>query len=101
MLKQVACPEVNIDRYFCVDDSLQRRLTLWNKSYVYRNTLEKFDKIYEWFQWGFLFTGLRMFDPLHTCAWARGGKRGGSWEETSQKVLWLAESFQQLNDVLI
>ena len=22
-----------------------------------------------------------------------GGKRGGSWEETSQKVLWLAESF--------
>ena len=32
---------------------------------------------------------------------ARGGKRGGSWEETSQKVLWLAESFQQLKDVLI
>jgi hypothetical protein len=31
----------------------------------------------------------------------RGGKRGGSWEETSQKVFWLPESFQQLKDVLI
>ena len=30
----------------------------------------------------------------------RGGKRGECWEETSQKVLCLAESFQQLKDVL-
>jgi hypothetical protein len=38
---------------------------------------------------------------VNTLQTARGGKRGGSWEETSQKVLWLAESFQQLKDVLI
>jgi hypothetical protein len=31
----------------------------------------------------------------------RGGKSGGSWEETSQKVLWMVESFEQLKDVLI
>jgi hypothetical protein len=31
----------------------------------------------------------------------RGGKRGGSWEETSQKALRLAESVQQMKDVLI
>jgi hypothetical protein len=31
----------------------------------------------------------------------RGRKRGGSWEETFQKILWFAESFQQLKDVLI